>query len=142
MSRIFLTLILILIALAGSFQAAAQRAMEEPNWDLALARHAADSIDARPALERLFRMAREGRNEQLLRELDRIALESDWPEPARDKVLHGFAAGLADLPAWSVGPAVLNFLERYEPQTWVPHEEHPGTGVPLDTIRVGAEGLH
>jgi hypothetical protein len=140
MSRIFLNLILALIALAGGFHAMAQGPLEEPGWDLALARHAASRIETQPTLAALFRLAREDKNDELLRELERVGLDSDWPAPAREKVLHEFAMGLADLPAWSVSPAALSYLERYQPQTRIPHEEHPGACVPLYNIRAAAAG--
>jgi hypothetical protein len=129
-----------LIALLGSFHTGAQAAMPEPNRSLAMARSAANRIDVQAALKPLFQLAREGKEEQLLRELSEIGQHGNWPVPARERVLHAFATGLADLRAWTVGPVVFDYLENYQPQTLVPHDDHPTAGVPLFNIRSAVMG--
>ena len=105
-----------------------------------MARSAAESIEVPTALKPLFQLAREGKDELLLQELAKIEKRSDWPLPAREYVLHRFASGLGDLQAWTVGPRVIEYLERYQAQTLVPHGDHAGAGVPLFNIRSAATG--
>jgi len=118
----------------------AQFSMPEPNWTRSQALEAVRQIDANSALKPLFRLARESRDNELLRELINIENNSDWPVPAREYVLHAFALGLGDMPAWTAGAKVLAYLEDFEPRTLVPHEDHAAAGVPLFNVRVAAAG--
>ena len=61
------------------------------------ARDAAAQVDTVAAVRPLFELARAGRDEDLLRTLAALAERGDWSAPARERVLHTFALGLAEL---------------------------------------------
>ena len=102
---------------------------------------AAWSVDADAALKPLFRLARDGEDAALIRALSDIADRTDWPRPARDRVLHAFAVGLGDLDMGAVGGDVLDYLESLEAGTWVPLEDHPDTAIPLFNVSAAASGV-
>jgi hypothetical protein len=134
------TLIISTIMLLASPSATAQQPMPGPNWSLAMAREAAGQVDTQATLKPLFQLAREGKDKQLLQELAEIENRSDWPVPAREHVLHAFASGLGDLQAWAVGQSVIDLLASHQPQTLVPHGDHPEVGMPLFNIEAAAVG--
>lgn len=121
----------------------AQVEMPEPNWSLPAAQAAARSNEISIAADRLrplFERARAGQEQALLVELQAIAIDDQLPLPARERLLHGFAQGLGDLPPGSAGPAVLQFLLSYQPHTLVPHPDNALVGTPLYNIRAAAAG--
>jgi hypothetical protein len=128
-------LLLTISASAGEFSFA------EPNWAREEALEAAASVDTAGELKWLFELAREGRDRQLLQALSDIEARAGWPLPARERLLHAFTTGLADLDPAAVGANVLQRLESYEPRTRVPHEEQPGVGVALFNIPAAASGV-
>ena len=136
----------ILITIVGSFLlvfgASAKTESEwlEPSWSLASALEAANHAESRQALARLFDLSREGKSEEIIKELETIEAMSEWPLPAREQVLHTFAVGLGDLPSWPGSEQVTDHLMGYDMQTLVPDEHHPGRGVPLFNIRAAARG--
>lgn len=135
----FCTAILLSFAVAAQ----ADALLPEPNWTLQEARDAAAQVDAVAAVKPLFQLARAGRDEDLLRALVSVAERADWPAPARERVLHAFALGLADLPPGAVSRDVTDWLLGYQPQTLVPHDDYPLAGVPLYGIGTAAAGaLH
>ena len=140
MTQIIFTLIFSASMLLASPSATAQQPLQEPNWSLAKAREAAGQVDIQTALKPLFQSAREGKDKQLLQELTDIENRSDWPVPAREHVLHAFASGLGDLPAWTVGQGVIDLLASHQPQTLVPNSDHPEVGMPLFNIEAAAAG--
>jgi hypothetical protein len=119
---------------------AGQVPFPEPNWTRQHALEAAVRIDTADELKALYQLAREARNEELLRELQAIESAESLPDPARDQLLHSFALGLGDLPAWSVNREVIDFLQQYKAQTLVPHEERVSVGVALFNIRAATAG--
>ena len=119
---------------------AAQASFPEPNWTRQQALEAAARIDTAGELKALFKLARESRNEELLQDLIFIGAAESLSEPARDRLLHSFALGLGDLPAWSVNREVIDFLLSYETQTLVPHDDRGSVGVAMFNIRAAAAG--
>lgn len=111
-----------------------------PNWDRGLALSAASHPASNTELESLFGLTRAGQDEALLAAVTELARRDDWPVPALESVLHGFATGLADLPPGSAGPGVMAFLLDYTPRTLVAHDENPYAAVPLFNIRAAAAG--
>ena len=123
--------------------AQADTILQEPNWALQEARAAAAQVDTVAALKPLFELARAGRDEDLLHALEALAEREDWTAPARERVLHTFALGLADLPPGAVSREVTDWLIGYQPRTFVPHDDYPLAGVPLYGIGTAAAGsLH
>jgi hypothetical protein len=112
----------------------------EPNWSREAAFAALSRSDSRPALAELFRLARQGDNSGLVAAIARIRANHEVNDPARDRLMHTFAAGLGDLPPGSVSQAVWDRLLSYRPATWVPDEHHPAVGVPLYNVRAAAAG--
>ena len=119
---------------------AGDEAMPRPNWGRATASAAAHSAESRQSLAALFRLAREGRDSELLSQVRSITESSDLSAPERDRVLFELAVALGDFEPGVVGPGVLEFLADTRSLALVPHEEGPGIGVPLYNIRAAAAG--
>ena len=135
----FCTALVLLFAAA----ARAETLFPEPNWTLSEARAAAAQVDTVAAVGPLFELARAGQDHDLQYALVALAERTDWPAPARERVLFTFALGLADLPPGAVSPKVTDWLLGYQPRTLVPHDDHPFVGVPLYGIGTAAAGaLH
>lgn len=128
------------LVLLFALDARAETRFPEPNWTLSQARHAAAQVDTIAAVRPLFDLARAGQDQDLQRALVALAERADWPEPARERVLHTFALGLADLPPGMVSRDVMEWLLSYQPRTLVPHDDHPLVGVPLYGIGTAAAG--
>jgi len=143
MSPAFVIRLFAAATLLATLAAHAQTALLQPNWSLQEAREAAAQVDTLTAVRPLFRLARAGRNDELLQALDALANRAEWPEPAREQALYLFALGLADLPPGAVSRKVTAWLLAYSPRTLVPHEDSPLTAVPLYRIGTAAAGsLH
>jgi hypothetical protein len=140
MSRHYTFILCLLLALLSAQPLPARDAMPGPNWARRDALQAAGTIDALRELKPLFERARAGRDDDVLQLLQRIAGAEQWPQPARERILHAFALGLGDLPPGSVGPEVLDYLRTYEPRTRVPHADSDLVGVPLFDIGAAANG--
>lgn len=132
--------LLLLGVLVLTSSALAAGPMPAPNETRARAMETVSHADTGPALDELLQLARQGDEQALLRQIRRHESGGDWLPAARDALLHALAANLGDLPAGSVGPAVLDHLETIEPTTFVPHFDHPQVGVPLFNIRAAAAG--
>jgi hypothetical protein len=130
----------LLLALLSALPLQARDALPGPNWARRDALQAAGTVDALRELKPLFERARAGRDDDVLRLLQRIAGAEHWPQPARERILHAFALGLGDLPPGSVGPEILDYLLTYEPRTRVPHADNDLVGVPLFDIGAAANG--
>ncbi len=76
-----------------------------------------------------------------LNNLRNIASRSDWPLPAREAVIYRFTRSLAYLPRDAVATEVMQYLQTFQAQTLVPHEDHGNTSVPLFNIRGAATGI-
>lgn len=135
----FRTLTILAVCLLLS-QPAVAADPEKPSWTTESALAAIDDAASRDVLDRLYRLAREGRGPELLAQVERIATGHDRPDPERDRILYSLAASLGDLGQGTVGPEVLEYLATTRANTLVPHEEHPGMGVPLYNIRAAATG--
>jgi hypothetical protein len=114
---------------------------QQPNWTAEAAGRAVGRVDTLEELKPLFKLARDGRDQELLGKLQSLAADETWPLPAREKVLHDFALGLADLRVNAVGPDILSFLDNYRPATLIPHDEQARFGVPMYTISAAAAGI-
>lgn len=126
--------------LAATAADAADRALPEPNWNRHAAIESASQADTRTTLESLYRLARQGRGEELMSTVRSIEDDTGWPDPAREKVLYSLALALGEFEPGTVGPEVLKYLLERRSRTLVPHEEHPEMGVPLFNIRAAAAG--
>lgn len=83
-----------LVLLLAGFADPAQPDLPKPNWSRAMALQAVAQVNVRPALRTLFQLAREGSDEELIQALAGIDNNRAWPGPAREYILHSFAAGL------------------------------------------------
>jgi hypothetical protein len=106
----------------------------------AQALEAAGEVNLTAALAPLFARAREGNKRELLRQLQAVESNMEWPRPARERVLHAFALGLSDLDAGVIDPDVFDYLMSVDMRTRVPHDDFPLAGVPLFNIRAAATG--
>ena len=111
-----------------------------PNWTPLGAVAAAETPAARDTLRSLYQLARDGQDQALLEQVEAIAEDTQRPDPERDYVLHSLAVSLSDFQPGLVGPEVLEYLARTRSRVRIPHEENPGTGVPLYNIRAAAAG--
>lgn len=134
------TVLIASFLLAATSAAAADRALPKPNWNRHAAIEASSLAETRTSLESLFNLAREGRSEELMRAVRAIELDAGWTDPAREKVLYSLALALGDFETGVIGPPVLEYLAERRSRTLVPHEEHPGMGIPLFNIRAAATG--
>lgn len=140
MSRPCIFIFSALLALATPLPLPAGDAIPGPNWARRDALQAAATIDALAELKPLFEHVRAGQDDELLQRLQRIAGNQQWPQPARERILHAFALSLGDLPPDSVGPDVLGYLLAWRPQTRVPHADNELVGVPLFDVADAAAG--
>jgi hypothetical protein len=116
-------------------------AMAAPaEWSRPEALRALASVDLDPTVARLEELTVTGDQAALLGALDGTARRADWPSPARDAALYRYAVGLGRLPADAVPSAALRWLEAYQPQALVPHEDHGGGRVPLFNVRAATAG--
>jgi hypothetical protein len=141
MKAVFIRPIALLISLLSWLPLQAQSTMPKPNWDRALALQSAHMADTQAVLKSLYQLARAGENQDLLDSLSAIELSPDMPNPARDYLVFSFTIGLGDIDTNAVNQDVLDFLSTYNVRTLVPHDEHPGMGVPLFNIRAAAAGV-
>lgn len=118
----------------------ARAAIPAPTWDRAQA-VAAARVDVVGRLKPLYALARAGHSEALLSALQAIGNDRSLSDPARERLLHAFTAGLSDLPARAVEPAVLEYLGSIPLRTLVPHPDRPDVGVPLFNVRAAAAGV-
>jgi hypothetical protein len=141
---VMIRLLFILTLVCGLFTATApthaQSALPDPNWTRSQAFDAVLGFDSQAALRQLFQLTREGRDDELMMELQAIEANENLALPAREYLIHTFASGLGDLPAAAVGPEVLNYLMTYRPRTLVPHDDHEFAGIPLFNIPAAAAG--
>ena len=126
--------------LAAGATDAADRTLPEPNWNRHAANVSASQAETQTTLESLYRLAREGRGDELMQTVLSIEDDTGWQDPAREKVLYSLALALSEFDPGTVGPGVLEYLLERRSRTLVPHEEHPEMGVPLFNIRAAAAG--
>lgn len=113
-----------------------------PNWDRDLALLAAEGPNTGLESDRLYSLASQAAGPELLQALTALAARPDWPAPAREAVLLRFTHQLRQLPPFSVDQAVLGFLDSYQSQTLVEHENIPALGVALYPIRAAVAGVN
>lgn len=90
--------------------------------------------------ESLLRVSLAGDDAAVLDLLRRTLDEPGWSRLEREEALYDFAVGLGNLPAGTPGPETLQFLFEYEPQEWVPHDDHPDALVPVFNVRAAVTG--
>ncbi len=90
------------------------------------------------ALEQLVRAGDDGK---LLDLLQATASDGQIPVVNREQILFTFTQSLRQLPPGSIGPLTLTYLSNYESQAVVPHEDYPGSNVPLFNIRAATAGV-
>ncbi|MEE4175751.1 MAG: hypothetical protein V2I57_16020 [Xanthomonadales bacterium] len=110
-------------------------------WDRDRAGEVLATVDVDPVVDQLYQMTVAGAESALLETLERTRQRPDWPEPARDLAIYEFTRNLGALPADSVPPTVIAYLQAYPATTWVPHDDHPQGLVPLFNVRAAAAGL-
>ena len=110
-------------------------------WDRSNAMAAVRIVNIRIAVDEIGDISSLADGETTLNNLKRMETRSDWPMPAREAALFEFTRSLAGLPRSAVAIEVMQHLQNYEAQTWVPHEDHGYTLVPLFNIRGAAIGV-
>lgn len=131
-----------LVCLAASSHLFAQAQADVLVWDKSTAIKTIDRSQAMESLKPIFEMARSGNETGLLRALSDVSSDPDLPDPARDYLVYKFTLGLGDLEAGAVSPKVIDWLTAYQPATWVAHQEHPRTAIPLFNVRSAAQGVN
>ena len=135
-----ITLLAVSVLFAANAAAEGRDALPRPNWHRAAAAEAVDMNAARQSLASLYRLAREGRDAELLEAVKAIAIGQARPDPERDFILFTLARSLGDLGPAYVGPETLEWLSTTRSRTRVPHEESANAGVPMYNIRAAAHG--
>ena len=126
--------LLLCIAMANQAPAAVQLQRQDA---LSLAR----SVNSAAIQQVLLDLSVAGSTADVLALLQDTTQRGDWPAPARDAAVYGFAQDLRSLPRSAVPGEVLTWLGAYQPLTMVPHEDHAGGWVPLFNVRAVAVGV-
>ncbi len=137
--RIALSAWLMAVVLAGA--GAPASAQERPDWTRFSARLAEGRVDSSATVQTLVNRTVSGADSDVLSLLEATRQRPDWPAPARDSAVYRFTHALRELPAGAVSPTIVTYLKAYEPNTLVPHEDHPQGRVPLYNVRAAAAGL-
>ncbi|MEM1411097.1 MAG: hypothetical protein AAGH19_01980 [Pseudomonadota bacterium] len=110
-------------------------------WTRELASIAIGRTELGPTVRALYDLTLVQDEAGLLELLETTRQRPDWLAPARDAAIFQYTRSLARLPADAVPTVALDYLRRFEPQTMVPHHDHPYSRVPLLNIRAAAQGL-
>jgi len=97
-------------------------------WDRASAMAAVRSVNIDAA----------SREVRTLKDLEALEQRSEWPLPAREASIYKFTQSLAALPRDAVLVDVMQYLNSYQSQVMVPHEDHRDAVIPLFNIRGAA----
>ena len=116
-------------------------AVQETQWDRSSAMAAVRSSQIDIAVNEIGNLASLADGEATLDRLKALEARSDLPLPAREAALYEFTRSLAVLPRSAVADEVMAYLQNYQVQTLVPHEDHAQTLVPLFNIRGAAVGV-
>lgn len=117
------------------------KALPEANWDRESALAVARSHDLAPTRLSLLSLTVSGSTVDVLDLLQDISARPEVPGPARDYLVYAFAQDLRGLPASAVAHEVITWLKAYQPNTLIPHEDHPRAAVPLFNVRAAAAGV-
>jgi hypothetical protein len=131
----------LLAAMLACLPVRAERALPQPNWTHGEVHQAVAETDPLESLRPFLELARSHQDTMLLQELNRLAKDDSVLLPVRERLLFEFAISLSDLDRLAVGPAVLEFLETYQPRVLVPHEDSRQLGIPMYNIRAAAAGV-
>ncbi|KAA9131292.1 hypothetical protein F3N42_08160 [Marinihelvus fidelis] len=126
----------LLLSACGPVEAA-----DTPTWDRQSARQAAQSVDIDSGLRSLSELSPVDDVAETLNALGALSQRADWPGPARDYALWRYANSLRMNAMGTPDARVLDWLAAFEPQTWVGHQDHPRTNVPLFNIRAVVAGI-
>jgi hypothetical protein len=110
-------------------------------WDRSSAMAAARSVNIDVAVYEIGDISSLRDGKTTLSKLKNMETRSDWPLPAREAVIYQFTLSLADLPREAVAVEIMQYLQNFQPQTLVPHEEHRDAAIPLFNIRRAATGI-
>jgi len=126
------TSIITLMLITGIATAAtAAEPVNIDRWDRASAMAAVRSVNIDAA----------SREVRTLKDLEALEQRSEWPLPAREASIYKFTQSLAALPRDAVLVDVMQYLNSYQSQVMVPHEDHRDAVIPLFNIRGAAAGV-
>ncbi len=111
--------------------AVAQDYATVPNWDRSSAMAAVRTVNVDAAVAEI----------SSLQDLEALQNRSDWPLPAREAAIYEFTRSLAALSRDAVAANVMSYLNSYQAQVLVAHEDHRDAAVPLFNIRGAAAGI-
>jgi hypothetical protein len=139
--RLTLTLAVLLAGAVPTPPLDAANALPRPNWDRALAQQTAElGVDSQ-RVGRWLEQVRAGDFVTLAHSLRDFAAAPAPSPPAREWTVLQFTLQLAELPDVTVPAALLEQLENWPLQTFVPHEESGALAVPLFNIPAAARGV-
>jgi hypothetical protein len=110
-------------------------------WQRSNAIAAVNSVNIDTAVYTISNISTLADAETTLAGLRDIERRDDWPLPAREAAIYQFTRSLAELPREAIAPEILQYLQNYQAQTLVPHEDHTDAFVPLFNIRSAAAGI-
>lgn len=143
MSTFRLTLFLAaLLAMASPIRPLqAANALPRPNWDRELAQRTAALGADTERLNLWLDLARAGDFATLAGTLQDFAAARTPSAPAREWTVLQFTLQLSEWPEADIPAVLLDQLEHWPLQTFVPHEESDALAVPLFNIPAAARGL-
>lgn len=124
-----------------SHLAVADEQTPSSQWDRKGAMAAVQTVDIREAVYELSNLSSLADGQFTLEQLKNLENRADWPLPAREAAIHQFTRSLAGFPRDAISPMILQYLQNYQSQTLVPHEDHPDAFIPLFNIRATAAGV-
>jgi len=125
------TIIALLLITGMASTATAAEPVNIDRWNRASAMAAVRSVNIDAA----------SREIRTLKDLEALEKRIEWPLPAREASIYKFTQSLAVLPRDAVSVDVMQYLNSYQSQVVVPHEDHSDAVIPLFNIRGAAAGI-
>jgi len=125
------TIITLLLITGMATTATAAEPVDMDRWDRASAMAAVRSVNIDAA----------SREIRTLKDLEALEKRSEWPLPAREASIYQFTQSLAVQTRDTVSVDVMQYLNNYQSQVVVPHEDHRDAFIPMFNIRGAAAGI-
>jgi hypothetical protein len=133
--------LLLTVALFISPAAESQALRDAETWEREQAWRAAESVNTRPHLDRLNLLLKAGDDQSSLELIREIEAKTEWPAPARERLIFEFVTELRMETPRIIGAELIGHLTNYQSRVMVPHDDHPYSTVPMFNIRAAANGV-
>ena len=140
MNRLYFVLqITVLMMLSGPL--AAQQLPAAESWERDEAWRASTSVSTQSERNRLSQLLKAGNTTATLNLIRQIVQRSDWPGPARERVIFEFTSSLRQETPRAADDELIAYLMDFQSTVFIPHEDHPASGVPMFNIKGAAAGV-